>query len=73
MDNPDLQFAHLGSFAMCSPMSERGKEWIFDNIQAGMPGVDEAIGDCLWPVYIDFRYLADIVNGARAAGLICHG
>lgn len=69
----DLQFSNCGSFAMCTPVSDAGKEWMFDNLIDGMPGVEEAIGDCMWPVYIEHRYLADIVHGARADGLICEG
>lgn len=60
-ETPDLQFSNLGSFAACWPVSERGEEWADEHLP------DER------PVYIEFRYLADIVEGARADGLVCHG
>lgn len=69
----DLQFSNCGSFASCSPATEAGKEWMFNNLMDGTPGVEEAIGDCMWPVYIEHRYLEDIVLGARADGLVCEG
>lgn len=70
---PDLQFTNCGSFASCYPGSEAGREWVFNNLLPGTPGVEEAVGDCLWPVYIDFRYLEEIVLGARGEGLVCEG
>jgi len=71
---PDLQFFNAGSFVICTPETDAGRQWIFDNLLPGeTPGVEEAVGDCLWPVYIERRYLAPIVEGARADGLTCHG
>lgn len=69
----DLQFWNHGSFVQCTPVTDAGREWMFNNLMDGMPGVTEAIGDVMWPVYIEHRYLEDIVLGARADGLICEG
>ena len=51
-ENPDLQFWNHGSFVQCAPETEAGKEWAFNNLLPGSPGIEEAIGDCMWPVYI---------------------
>ena len=69
----DLEFYNAGSFVIMTPRTDAGKEWVFNNLTEGSPGVEEAVGDCMWPVYIEHRYLADIVLGARADGLICEG
>lgn len=60
---PDLVFSNLGSFASCMPASERGLEWIAENIGS----------DAIPPLNIDFRCLEDIVIGARADGMVCDG
>lgn len=65
MTNPDLQFCNHGFAVCCIPMTDTGKDWIMDNIDND--------DDTMWPVYIEHRYLADIVLGARADGLICEG
>ena len=46
-------------------MTERGRQWVEANVQ----GDDYGLGY----IPIEHRYLADIVNGARVAGLVCHG
>lgn len=60
---PDLRFADLGSFAMCTPMTQAGHDWIIENIGS----------DARLPLAIEHRCLEDIVLGARADGLVCHG
>lgn len=62
---PDLQFYNAGSFAMCTPLTDAGKQWCMENIDSGE--------DTMWPIAIEFRYLPDIVLGARADGLVCEG
>lgn len=62
METPDLQFHNAGSFATCMPVTEAGREWLEDNVQPDS-----------YPVCIEFRYLEDIVLGAREEGLVCHG
>jgi len=72
---PDLQFHNLGSFASCVPMTDTGRDWLLENIGApdiSDPHYDQAL-DYAGGVIIEFRYLADIVNGARADGLVCKG
>lgn len=62
---PDLQFYNAGSFVLCTPMTEAGANWMHEHL----PG--EEFGEtrnC-----IEFRYLEEIVLGARADGLICEG
>lgn len=71
----DLQFSNLGSFASCTPMTDRGRDWLLENVgdpDASDPGYDSII-DYAGGVVIEFRYLADIVLGARADGLVCEG
>lgn len=63
----DLEFYENPSFVTLYPASDRGREWIFDNLN----GNEDT--DTLWPVHIEHRYVADIVEGAKADGLICHG
>lgn len=63
---PDLQFCNAGSFVMMTPETDAGREWIMNNV------FDEE-SDTMWPVYIEHRYLEDIVLGARADGLVCEG
>ena len=58
----DLQFCNCGSFVTCRPVSERGEEWL-----------DMNVADDARPLLIEVRYLGDIVLGARAEGLVCHG
>jgi hypothetical protein len=60
---PDLQFCNAGSFVTCTPVTPRGTDWIVANIG----------DDATLPLAIDFRCLEDIVLGARADGLVCHG
>lgn len=69
---PDLQFMNCGSFASCWPETERGREWLAFNI-LNYEGAEPECPDLIWPVHIEFRYLEDIVNGARSDGLVCHG
>jgi hypothetical protein len=67
----DLQFHNHGSFASCTPVSEEGSAWLADNI-----GTPETAGALTWigeTVAIDFRCLEEIVEGARADGLIVAG
>lgn len=66
----DLQFNNNGSFVTCWPETDKGREWIMNNIHGDE---FEAVGDCMWPVHIEHRYLEDIVLGARADGLVCEG
>jgi hypothetical protein len=69
----DLQFTYTPSFALCMPLTDEGRDWVLNNLGDGVPGVEEEIPDCMWPVAIEHRYLADIVEGARADGLVCDG
>lgn len=59
---PDLRFSNCGSFATMAPVTDRGRQWAEENIDAEQ-----------FPVPIEFRFLEDIVVGAREAGLICVG
>jgi hypothetical protein len=60
---PDLRFANLGAFATCMPITQRGHDWIIENI-----GPDARL-----PLAVEHRCLEDIVLGARADGLVCNG
>jgi hypothetical protein len=60
---PDLRFTNLGAFATCVPITQRGHDWIIENI-----GPDARL-----PLAVDPCFLPDIVIGARADGLVCHG
>lgn len=62
-NGPDLQFCNLGSFVACDAISARGYMWLDENAD----GFDGST------LYIEHRYLEDIVLGARADGLVCHG
>lgn len=65
---PDLQFCNHGSVVTCTPVSLRGEIWAAERL------LDS--GECLRTpdsIPIDPRYLEDIVLGARAEGLVCHG
>ncbi|TIS37523.1 hypothetical protein [Mesorhizobium sp.] len=72
-DGPDLQFSNQGVAVMCWPETDAGRDWIMENVFSQDDGVEEATPDCMWPVLIEHRYLEDIVLGARADGLVCHG
>lgn len=65
-NQPDLQFTNCGSFAIIWPVSDMGTEWALDNLPD-----DDTNGSGQW--IIEHRYLSDIVLGARADGLVCHG
>lgn len=68
---PDLRFYNARSFVIMTTESERGLEWIADNIKTDAgPDANPQVG---YQVYIEHRYLDDIVNGARADGLECGG
>jgi len=64
--NPDLQFENHGSIVTMRALTDAGRDWIAEHIG------DDALmwGDA---TVIEGRYLADIVHGARDAGLICNG
>jgi hypothetical protein len=73
-ENPDLQFCDMGFAVSCRPITEAGQDWVAENLIADWTeGVSEEGPDLLWPVLIEHRYLEDIVLGARADGLVCHG
>lgn len=59
---PDLQFSNCGSFATMAPVTDRGRQWAEENVDAEQ-----------FPAPIEFRFLEDIVVDARDAGLICVG
>lgn len=59
---PDIQFRNWGSFASMLPVTDRGRAWADENVDANE-----------FPAPIEFRYLENIVIGAREAGLICCG
>jgi hypothetical protein len=63
---PDLQFTNAGSFALMTPVTELGLEWVNEHIGEERQQWNGAI-------VVEHRYLADIVEGARADGLICEG
>jgi hypothetical protein len=66
MSQPDLQFCNAGSFATMTPVTDRGRDWVEENV-----GEDTL---CLGgAILIEHRYLEDIVLGARADGLTCEG
>lgn len=65
---PDLQFQNLGSIVTCTPVTLRGEIWAAERL------LDR--GERLLPrdsIPIEHRFLEDIVLGARAEGLVCHG
>lgn len=65
MSKPDLQFSNAGSFATCEARTVIGARWVARKL---------ANATCDEGLYvIEFRYLEDIVTGARADGLICEG
>ena len=64
---PDLAFTNSSAFVLCQPMTERGTDWIKNNVTTAE---FQLSGNTL---IIERRYLADIVHGARADGLICEG
>lgn len=66
MSTPDLQFGCHGTFITCEPMTESGQQWLDEN-------VSQMNGDFAGVIFIEPRYLADIVEGARRDGLICEG
>lgn len=66
MNKPDLQFSNPGPFALCYAETELGQKWLDENISQDALQWDGQI-------VIEHRYLADIVEGARADGLVCHG
>lgn len=63
---PDLQFSNLGFAASCVPLTDAGKDWLAENLAGD---ATEYGGSIL----IEYRYLGDIIYGARAAGLVCEG
>lgn len=63
---PDLRFCNLGFAVSMRPTTDKGADWIADNIGDDVT----AHGDS---ILIEPRYLADIVMGARGDGLICEG
>lgn len=65
MTKPDLQFYNAGSFVTCTPLTERGRDWVGEHIRAEFEFRE-------W-FTVEGRYLEDIVLGARADGLICAG
>lgn len=65
---PDLQFHNHGSVVTCTPVSLRGEIWAAERLLGD--------GECLLSqdsIPIEPRFLEDIVLGARAEGLVCHG
>ena len=64
---PDIQFANYGSIILATPLTEAGLDWTEINLD-----VEDA---AMWGAsyVIEPRYLEDIVLGARADGLVCHG
>jgi hypothetical protein len=69
MARPDLQFSNLRSFASMRPKTQAGIDWIAENFG------DESITYSIdgGAILIEFRYLEEIVLGARADGLVCEG
>lgn len=57
----DIECTWTPSFVIVTPITEAGLEWMRDNT-AGPHGDESNIG-------VDHRYIADIVIGARDAGL----
>lgn len=74
MSNPatDLQFTNLGFAIACQPLTDMGREWLLDNVpdyqEIECGGAPEPL-----PLYIEPRYLEDIVTGAMGAGMVCNG
>lgn len=72
MSNPDLQFHNVGPFATCHAVTDAGANWLAENI-----GTLDDTPDHSWlddgTIAIEFDCLPDIVEGARADGLICEG
>lgn len=66
MQPVDLQFSNLGFAASCMPMTDAGRDWLAENIGDETTTYGGAL-------IIEHGYLADIVNGARDAGLVCEG
>lgn len=62
----DLQFANHGSIITCLPLTDCGRWWLSENINDAPISFGGVIA-------IEPRYLADIVEGARADGMICEG
>lgn len=67
MATPDLQFSNPGSFALCMPLTDYGRDWLAENVG---DGETLTFGGA---IVIEHRYLADIVLGARDDGLTCEG
>lgn len=65
---PDLQFQNLGSIVTCTALTLRGEIWVAERLLD--PGERLGVGDT---VPIEHRFLVDVVLGARAEGLVCHG
>jgi len=65
---PDLQFCNHGSFVSCRAETDLGYAWLVDNAE-----FDPALSLASDTILIEHRYVADIVLGARADGLVCHG
>lgn len=61
----DLQFINYGSIVMCHPLTDCGDHWLGEHIENPM-----TLGPA---IAIEPRYVPDIVEGARADGLICRG
>ena len=60
----DLQFTNMGFAVSCMPLTDLGHIWLAENVPAAAAGL---------PLLIEPRYLEDIVEGARMAGLVCTG
>ena len=61
----DLEFNNHGSIVTCTPLTERGEEWVAENV---------ATDSWQWlgnSFSIDWRYAADLAAGAIADGLVC--
>lgn len=67
-ETPDLQFCNHGSFVSCRAVTGVGWAWMRESVQ-----FDPALSLDGDTIVIEHRYLDEIVHGARADGIVCHG
>lgn len=59
----DIQVENGGSIYLLRPLTDRGRQWLRENVQAESW---QWFGDGL---AVEHRYVADVVEGARAEGM----
>lgn len=61
--NPDFEVQNEGSIFLLRPKSPAAEEWLWENI----PSDAQCWGNA---VVVEHRYIADIVEGIQADGLV---